>query len=257
MTGLQVAWAENSLAAFILAVARTAGFVMISPPFNTKAVPGLVKTGAAMLLALPLTAVLAPRAPALASMDLPLQTAAQVLMGLTLGFFVLSAVSAISMAGDILDAVGGFQMSQAMDPLMLNQTSVMGRMHQMVAVTLLMATNGHLMILQGLFRSAQLMPTPSLHFNDVAAAVTSQVGAMALAAVQIAGPVMAAMIITDIALGLLARAAPALNAFSLGFPLKILFTLLLAGLIILRIPDALQHLISGATLLGMRLYGPG
>jgi flagellar biosynthetic protein FliR len=253
--GLQLAAGETALVAFLLAVARTAGFVLVAPPFNTRSVPVQARVVLAIGLALPLSIWTAPTAPALASPSLLGWMVVQVLVGVTLGFFVTVAVAAIQVVGDIVDVVGGFSLSLAMDPLLLVQTSVLGRLHQLLAVTLMFATDGHLLVLQGLTRSMQLMPQPDLSWDTAARAVTGAVANLMLAAVQIAGPVIAAMLIADVALGLLTRAAPALNAFSLGFPLKILLTLLLAGLVITRLPGALTGLLQEAAGTMVRLSG--
>lgn len=257
MNGLQVAIGESTLAGFLLALARTAGFVLVAPPFNTRTVPGQARAGVAIALAFPLTSAMTAVAPRLDSTWLLLQLIAQIAMGLTLGFFVMAAVATLQAVGDLIDAVGGFQMSMAMDPLMLVQTSVMGRLHQLLAVTLLFATDGHLLVLQGLARSAQAMPVPGMAWDHVARAVTSGVAGVMLGATEIAAPVMAAMLVADIALGLMTRAAPALNAFALGFPLKILFTLLLVGLMLPRVPATLDTLVRRAVVTGLQLYGGG
>lgn len=255
MSGLQVALGETTLAGYLLALARTAGFVLVAPPFNTRTVPGQVRAAAAFGLAVPLTPAMAAAEPRLASAFVLVQMAGQVVMGLALGWFVMAAVATLQAVGDIFDAVGGFQMSMALDPLMLVQTSVLGRLYQLLAVTLLFATGGHLMVVQGLARSARAMPTPSMSWNDVAQAVTADVAGVTAGAVEIAAPVMAAMLAADVALGLMTRAAPALNAFSLGFPLKIAFTLLLVALIVVRVPDDLETLVRHAAETGLRLYG--
>ncbi len=257
MDGLQVAIGQSTLAAFLLATARTAGFVLVAPPFNTRAVPGKTRAGVAFVLAIPLATPMAQAHPQLTSTWLLLQMLAQVLMGLTLGYLVLAAVATIQAVGDVIDTVGGFQMSMAMDPLMLVQTSVMGRLHQLLAVTLLFATGGHLMVLQGLSRSARAMPTPAMSWDQVGHAVTSAAAGVTLGAVQVAAPVMAVMLVVDVALGLLTRAAPALSAFALVFPMKILFAVLLTGLIVVRIPTVLQTVIRHAVLSGWAIYGGG
>jgi flagellar biosynthetic protein FliR len=257
VSGLQVALGETTLAGYLLALARTAGFVLVSPPFNTRAVPGQVRAGVALALAVPLTPAMAAASPRLASTFVLLQMLSQVLTGLALGYFVLAAVATLQVVGDIFDAVGGFQMSVALDPLMLVQTSVLGRLYQLLAVTLLFATDGHHLVVQGLARSAQAMPTPAMSWDDVARAVTSTAGGVMAGAVEIAAPVMAVMLVADVALGLMTRAAPALNAFSLGFPLKIVFTLLLVGLMVVRVPDTLQALVGRAVETGLQLYGGG
>lgn len=258
MNGVQLALGESTVAAFLMAVSRTAGFVLVTPPFNSRAVPSQVRVILAVALAFPLTGLMRATAPRLDSAELYLQAIAQVLVGVTLGFFVLVALSAIQAVGDLLDTVGGFSVATALDPMFFVQTSIMGRLHQITAATLLFATDGHLVVLQGLARSVAQAPVPSMSWEAVGRAVAADVGNMFLAALQIAGPVMAAVLIADIALGLLTRAAPALNAFALGFPLKILFTLLLAGLVLARIPQALGALVEHAvlTILGLVTGAP-
>jgi flagellar biosynthetic protein FliR len=243
---VQLALGESTLAGFVLALARTAGFVLITPPFNTRSVPAQARVGLAVALALPLSALTQPGAPTLASSALIYASIGQAFMGLTLGFFVLVAVTTIQSVGDLLDTFGGFTVSMALDPMLLVQTSVMGRLHQITAAAVLFASDGHLIVLQGLTRSLQLAPQPSLAWDALGRSVTAQVAGMFLAALQICGPIIAAMLVADVALGLLTRAAPALNAFSLGYPLKILFTLLLAGLVLARLPEALGQLVEHA-----------
>jgi flagellar biosynthetic protein FliR len=257
MTGLQIALGESTLASFLLAVARTSGFVLVSPPFNTKAIPGRVKAVTAIALAIPLTEAMSASNPDLTSALLPLQLIFQMILGLTLGYLVLTAVATIQSIGSLLDMVGGFQMSMAFDPLQMAQTAVMGRVYQLLAVTLLFAGDGHLMILQGLSRSAQVMPIPNMSWEVLGRTVTDAAAGVLVGAVEVAAPVLAAILIVDVTLGLLTRAAPALNAFIFGFPLKILFTLLLSGLILARIPDTLDRLIRQAVESGMNLYGGG
>jgi flagellar biosynthesis protein FliR len=255
VTGLTLSLGEGTLAGYLIALARVAGFVLVAPPFNTRSVPPMARSGVALVLAVPLTTWTAPTAPRLGSGDLLLRSLLQIMLGAILGYLVSLAVAAVQMVGDLLDVVGGFSMSVAMDPLMLVQTSIMGRIHQLLAITLLFVTDGHLMVLQGLARSVQLMPEPKLSWDDVGQAVTADVAGMFLAALQVAAPLVAATLVADIALGLLTRAAPALNSFSLGFPLKILLTLLLAGLVIAQLPDVLRATVSQAAATMLRLSG--
>ena len=255
MSGLQLALGEQLAAAFVLALARTAAFVLVTPPFNTRAVPTQARVSLALALALPLTPPLASGAPALVSGELVVRLIVQLATGLALGFLVLVALSAVQAAGDLLDLVGGFNSSIALDPLMLTQTSVFGRLHQFVAVAVLFATDGHLMVVQGLSRSLQAMPDPRVSWDALAQALVGDVAGMVTGALQIAAPVVAAMLVADVSLGLLTRAAPALNAFALAFPLKILFSLLLVGLVVVRLPAEIHDLVEHATLVVLHLSG--
>jgi flagellar biosynthetic protein FliR len=255
VTGLQLAAGEQIAAAFVLAVARTAAFVLITPPFNTRGVPSQARVALAIALALPLTPGLAASAPALTSAELVVRLLVQLATGLALGFLVLVAVSAVQAAGDLIDLVGGFNSSIALDPLLLTQTSVFGRLHQFMAVTVLFATDGHLMIVHGLSRSLQAMPDPRISWDALGQALVADVGGLVTSALQIAAPIVAAMLVADVSLGLLTRAAPALNAFALAFPLKILFSLLLVGFVIVRLPTSLHDLVEHATLVVLHLSG--
>jgi flagellar biosynthesis protein FliR len=247
--------AGTLVSGYLIALARTAGFILVAPPFNTKAFPAQVRGGLAFALAIPLSIWTTATAPALGSNPMIGQMLLQILMGLTLGFFVTLAVAAIQTVGDLIDVAGGFSISIGNDPLLLVQSSVMGRLHQLTAVTLLFVGDGHLVILQGLSRSLQLMPAPVLNLQTVAGAVTAGVSGMFVAAVQITAPILAALLIADIALGLLTRAAPALNAFALAFPLKIMLSLLLIGLVLAQIPGALSRLVGQAAGTMIKLSG--
>jgi flagellar biosynthetic protein FliR len=244
-----------TLAGYLLALARTAGFILIAPPFNTRALPVQARAGAALALAIPLSTWTIASAPSLYSGEMVTQGLLQLAVGATLGFLVMLAVAAIQTVGDLIDVTGGFSISIGMDPLQLVQSSVMGRLHQLLAVTLLFVGDGHLLILQGLSRSIQLRPNPDLNWKGVAETATAGVSGMFLSAVQITAPILAAMLIADIALGLLTRAAPALNAFALAFPLKILLSLLLIGMILTQIPGALSRFIEQAAITMLKFSG--
>jgi flagellar biosynthetic protein FliR len=73
------------------------------------------------------------------------------------------------------------------------------------------------------------------------------VSMMFLAALQIAGPMVAVLLLADVALALLSRAAPALNIFAIGFPVKIMLTLAMLGLTFPLLPPALDALLEQAT----------
>ncbi len=252
---MELSFAGATLAGYILALARTAGFVLIAPPFNTRAVPAQVRAGVAMALAVPLSTWTTTDAPALTDDALVGKMVLQILMGVTIGFFVMLAVAAIQTIGDLIDVAGGFSITIGMDPLLLVQNSVMGRLHQLIAITLLFVGEGHLVVLQGLSRSIQLMPDPVLNLQSVAGEVTAGVSGLFLSAVQITAPILAALLIADVALGLLTRAAPALNAFALAFPLKILLSLLLIGLVLTQLPGALDRYIDQAAAIMLRISG--
>ncbi len=234
------------LSGYLLALGRMAGFVLVAPPFNTRGIPGQARAAAAIAIAIPLSTWTIPNAPALSDGRLAGGILMQLVTGAALGMLVMLAVAAIQTIGDLIDVAGGFSITAGLDPLGLNQSSVMGRLHQLIALTLLFIGNGYIIVLQGLSRSFQLMPEPDLSWEQVARSLSAGFASMFMSALQITGPILGALLIADIGLGLLTRAAPALNAFSIAFPLKISLSLLMIGLILSQIPSALHHLIQQA-----------
>ena len=118
-----------------------------------------------------------------------------------------------------------------------NQAAVIGRFQGLLASTLLLVSDGWLVVWHGFFRSYQTLPLgASFDTAVVASVVTDGVATMMLAAVQIAAPMIAVLFVADVGLGLASRIAPALNAFALAFPLKILLTLTLIGYTFVALP---------------------
>ena len=77
-----------------------------------------------------------------------------------------------------------------------------------------------------------------LDMSVLADQIVVRLGGMFVAALQIAGPLMAVLFLVDVGFGLLSRAAPALNAFALGFPMKIFTTLMLGATLLVALPSA-------------------
>jgi flagellar biosynthetic protein FliR len=233
------------LLVLLLGSARAAAWLVIAPPFSSKAVPGPIKALLSVALALPL---LGRSDLALPSTDTASVISAlvwQVLTGAGLGFLCYLIFAAVQTAGDLIDVSGGFSLGFSYDPLMQSGNSVMGRMYQMTALTLLLASGGYLIVLQGFMASYRLVPlNGGLDLGTMAETVTGATSGMLLAAAQIAGPILAVLLLADIGLGLLTRAAPALNAFSLGFPLKILITLAIVGAALVTMPGVVHGLVS-------------
>ncbi len=121
---------------------------------------------------------------------------------------------------------------------------------------LLFASDGHQMVLRGFLLSYKNLPLDgTLSLETLSRLLSEGIDDMVLAALQIAGPLIAVLFLTDVAFGLLNRVAPALNAFSLGFPAKIFLTLALAGTAITALPRALDGLVDKAVYAVVSLTG--
>jgi flagellar biosynthetic protein FliR len=237
-----------TLVALLLATARATGFVLLAPPFNTRSIPAPVKGALALALAVALFTRIAPDLPEPTAGFVIVGAVTEVVIGAGLGFVVQVFFAAVQMAGDLIDVTGGFSLQPAYDPLSQNTSGAIGRLHYLLATTLLFTSGGHLMIVRGFATSYDGMPVgggvPTDHLAEVLITAFSM---MFLAALQIAGPMVAVLLLADVALALLSRAAPALNIFAIGFPVKIMLTLALLGLTFPLLPPALDALVEQAT----------
>ncbi len=237
-----------TLAALLLATARSAGFIALAPPFNTRAIPAPVKGALALALSVALVDRVAPGLPEPTSGFLVVTAVTEVAIGAALGFVVQLFFTAVQFAGELIDVTGGFTLQPAYDPLAMTMNSVMGKLHSLLATTLLFTSGGHLLLVRGFATSYEGLPvTEGFPADAVGEVVLTAFSMMFLAALQIAGPMVAVLLLADVALALLSRAAPALNIFAIGFPVKIMLTLTLLGLTFPLLPSALDALLEQAT----------
>ena len=230
------------IVAYVLGVIRASAWLVLVPPFGTRAIPAVVKMGLAAALALPAADQLSQQPP---SLDVPSLIGAvllQVAMGLVLGFISMMAFAAVQAAGSLIDLFAGFSVAQAFDPLSGEQSSLFGRFYQLLAATLLFAINGHILLFRGFMASFDAVGLALPPLDRLAEVAVAGLGDLVIAAVEIAAPLLAALFLTEVALGLLARAAPQMNVFVIGFPVKILLTLALVGLTLPVLPSAVDSL---------------
>ncbi|WP_156253711.1 flagellar biosynthetic protein FliR [Pseudactinotalea terrae] len=241
---MEVSLDQSWVEAVLLASVRVAAFLFIAPPFAHTAVPARVKA----MLSVGLGLAVAPVVTAgyATSTDLGgfvLTLLDQLFIGAALGALVAVVFAAVQSAGGLIDLFGGFAMAQAFDPGMQVSGAQFSRLYQLTALVLLFASDGYQLIIAGLTRTFAVLPLgESLPVVDPAAALVAGVTSMFLAALQIAGPLLVVLFLADVGLGLLNRVAPALNAFSLGFPLKILLTVTFAATAFLALPRIVASL---------------
>jgi flagellar biosynthetic protein FliR len=244
------------LIAILLGAARAGAWMILCPPFNSRLIPGPAKALLSVGLAMPMAPHLKTGIPSIETSDIIASAALQVFIGAALGFITLVLFSAIQAAGDLLDVFGGFTLAMAYDPLSQSQSSIFGRFYNLVAVTLLFASNGHQLILRGFLQTFRTLPlNASFSAGTLSDLLISGVGEMFLAALQIAGPLIAVLFLTDVAFGLLNRVAPALTAFQLGFPAKIFLVLTLSGTAIAILPRILSGIVERAVAAVLHLSG--
>ncbi|MBT1622298.1 flagellar biosynthetic protein FliR [Curtobacterium flaccumfaciens pv. oortii] len=244
---MELAINADRLEATMLAGVRLVAFFVIAPPFSYRAFPGTVK----VILGLGLAIGVAPRvAVGYESLDTGpflLALLTQLVVGLSLGFLVFLVFAAVQSAGALIDLFGGFTLAQAFDPQSQVNGAQFTRLFQMAALALLFTSGGYQLIVAGLVRSFDAVPlTGSFAVDGLAHLLVAAMSQMFLATLQIAGPLVVVLFLADVGLGLLTRVAPALNAFQMGFPIKIGLTVLFAGALFMALPSVVSSLTGDA-----------
>jgi flagellar biosynthetic protein FliR len=231
---LDFEWIE----AVMLAGVRMVAFIVIAPPFSSNAFPLRVKGILALGLALAVSPVVAPGYVSPDTGGFVVALVLEFVVGAVLGFLVMLVFSAVQSAGNLIDLFGGFTLAQGFDPQLQVNGAQFTRLFQMAGLALLFASGGYQLIIGGLARTFTAVPIGGgIDLAAPLAAITAATGEMLLAALQIAGPLVVVLFLADAGLGLLTRVAPVLNAFAMGFPIKILLTLLLVPLLFVALPE--------------------
>jgi flagellar biosynthesis protein FliR len=240
---LDPVWIETML----LASVRLVAFLIVAPPFGFHGIPIRIKAMLGLGLALAVTPAAVEGRAVLGTGEFLGSIVTELLIGAGLGFIVMIVFSAIQSAGSLLDLFGGFQLAQAFDPASMVNGAQFTRLLNLTALALLFATGGYQLIVLGATSSFAAVPIGAvLDPGRLAEVLKSGLTELFLSALQIAGPLIVVLFLADAGLGLLTRVAPALNAFALGFPLKILITLVLGGLVVLSLPRVVEAMTGDA-----------
>ena len=234
---LDFAWLEATM----LAGVRMAAFVVIAPPFSYQGFPMRIKAILALGLALAVSPLVAPGYEVQSTSGFFTALVLEVLTGAALGFLVYLVFAAVQTAGALIDLQSGFTMAQAFDPGQNVVGAQYTKLFNMTAIALMFTSDAYQLIIAGLARSFTALPVGGGLTLDAELLVTG-VSQMFLAALQIAGPLVVVLFLADVGLGLLTRVAPQLNAFALGFPLKILITLTMGTFLYLGLPGVVSSL---------------
>ncbi|PTL59145.1 flagellar biosynthetic protein FliR [Paraconexibacter algicola] len=251
---------EQQVVAFFLVLARVSPLFVLAPLFSSRSVPARVRGIVAVALAIGLGPVVGRDA----QVDLDVWNLAaligkELLVGASFAFALAAFFAAIQVAGAFLDTLIGFSYGGLIDPVTGTQSAVLTQLYAFVGVAIFIAIGGDAWVIEGMARTYELVPMDA--YPQLGALVQGAddafVGVFA-AAIQVAGPVVLALIVTDAAFGVVSRVVPQLNVFAVGFPAKVFVGLLLLGttlpFVAGWIADELQRDV-GAALQTLKLAG--
>lgn len=220
---MQASFIINYLSDFMWPFARITGLFLIAPLIGSSYIPIYIK----ILVASAITVFLLPLVKAPVGVD-PLSIHGisiliqQILVGLIIGLIMQIAFSAITIAGENIAMTMGLGFASMTDPANGVTIPVVSQLMTVFASLFFLSLNGHIALIQLLIESFSLQPITQVLSLDTAMAVAQWGARMFIGAVLVAIPAVTALLVVNIAMGLMTRVAPQMNVFSVGFPLTMM-----------------------------------
>lgn len=218
---------------FALVLSRVAGIFAAIPVFGGRTIPLVIKVVAVVMITLVTFPVLS-LAPSSAPDDvfmLAVMSLREVMVGLTLGFVTRVIFSAVEFSGQIIGMQMGFTISSILDPSQGTQTQIMSVMQTLLATLLFLSMNIHHMFIRTIVESFRIIPLGGWHLNsEIIAFLVRGTGDILILGLRLAAPVMVALLLASVTLGIMARAFPQMNIFMVSMPLNIGIGFIVLGL---------------------------
>lgn len=223
---------------FVLVACRVAGIFVVAPMLSSESVPQRVKVGLSVIVALVVWPVLPAGmwrvdVGAVGLGAFGLTALGELAIGLMIGLVVAIVLAGIEMAGLFVGQQTGLAFANVLDPLRGEQVDVTGQFYAFLALVVFLVIGGHRMLVAAILRSFQAVPLGGFRLTAAApTALVTLAGQMFSVAVTISAPVVVTLIVTTVAMGLIARTVPQMNILVIGFPVRILlgWVILLASL---------------------------
>ena len=222
------------LTLFLYIVARMSGFVLFNPLLGRRSLPGLFRAGLIFSLSVfvfPLVQqhTTLPSAVAVLVLQLLLELALGFVLGMVIDFFFYIP----QMAGLVIDTQMGMTMNQIYDAGAQANMSITGQFLNLLMTMLFFAANGHHTLLRIIVSSGQVVPFGAISFGpEVSNAMLSLFVECTVLAVKLCMPILAAELLGEMGMGILMKAIPQINVFSINIELKVLIGLTLLFILV-------------------------
>jgi len=234
-----------------LIATRVLALLTFVPVFGVRSLPAPLRVALAIALAVVLYPAVSGSPIPTAPIAIVTLVAKEVLVGATLGFVVALAFAALDMAGRLVDTTRGATLAEVLDPLSGERTSPLAELHVQVGLLCFLALGGQRAVVVALAHSYETVPLAT--FPSATRALAPLAGgvirlsadAIAVALV-LAAPALVALYLSEVALGLLGRAAPQIGVFFVGMPLRAAVGLFAVLLALSAMTPALAHLFEAA-----------
>ena len=204
-------------------LARILGLFASAPIFSNRGVPARVRLAIGLGVAIALLPVMPPMPDVPPSSGVGLAIfGQQIFIGIAVGFMIRIVFAAVDMAGALIGMQMGLSFAIFFDPDAGGQTAVLSDFLNLIATLLFLAINGHLLMIEVLVRSFEWLPVGTDIVRAEGWGYIARAGLTVFAAgLLLSLPVIGVLLVANIALGVLTRAAPQLNLFAVGFPVTL------------------------------------
>lgn len=215
---------QREVIAFVLVLTRVAGIFAALPVFGGQRVPMQLKVVAVLMITLVCFPVLSVTPPAMPNDVFALGglLLGEVAIGLALAFIAQIIFSAVEFGGQIVGMQMGLTISQIIDPSQGGQVQIMSVLQALFATLIFLSLNIHHLFIRAIVDSFSIIPLGGWHMNgDIVTFLVRQATDVFVIGIRLAAPVMVSLLLTSVALGIMARAFPQMNIFMISLPLNI------------------------------------
>lgn len=222
MLSVTAAQLDGWLAALMLPLARLLGLVASAPLLSNRLVSPRIRLGVGLAVAMAVLPALPPMPPLPTDSWLALGLMAQqIVIGVAIGFMMRLMFTAVDIAGEMIGLQMGLSFAVFFNPQTGGQSSVVAEFLGLLTLLIFLALDGHLMLINILVISFEWLPVGAGTNESGWLLIVRYAAVMFSSGVLLALPMIATLLITNIALGVLTRAAPQLNLFAVGFPVTL------------------------------------
>ncbi|MBK7493048.1 MAG: flagellar biosynthetic protein FliR [Nitrosomonas sp.] len=246
MISITTAELNTLLAAFLWPLSRILALVATAPLLGNPSVPVRIKLGLAVMitvLVMPLVEKSLPQIDPASGVGFAILLQ-QILIGIAMGLVMRVVFVAVEMAGELIGLQMGLGFAIFFDPHNSGQIDIVGRFLGVIASLAFLAIDGHLIMIALISQSFSTLPIGLEGMTNATFTTLANWGSEIFkSGLQLSLPVLTALLITNLALGVLTRVAPQLNIFAVGFPLTLSIGLLVMALSMPFYAPILEHLV--------------
>ncbi|HEX5166706.1 MAG TPA: flagellar biosynthetic protein FliR [Thermomicrobiales bacterium] len=236
---------------FALLLVRPGVVVMLAPGLGGRQIPAMAKIALTVMAAVALMPTV--QLPETVGSNLVLIILREAAVGLSLAFVLQVLIAGAEFAGHLSSYQIGFSYGATIDPISGVRSTMLVSLYGMLATLVFLGVNGHHALLRALAASYDGVPIGVVQVNgSLVSAVRDMLAMVFTVGLRLAAPVLIVLLIVEMAVGLISRAAPSLSFMVIGYPIRIVVGLFLVAALIATVPGVIESMIERTLMLGGR-----